>query len=179
MTSKSLTGRGGQAPVRSVSESQAPELAPERTKEKSHATIGTSLKKFWRLLGPRYSRQFLFLSVLMILQALLEAASLGGIPAVVAALSSPERVLEDARLRPLFEHFDIHTPTTLLVVFGGALVCLFAVKSAYTYFCTSLQAGFVKRVREDIGTRLFTAYMHAPHTFHLKRNPADLVRNAS
>ena len=179
MNSKSLTRRPEQAPLGSVPESQAPERAPHRSKRKSDASIRASLAKFWRLLGPRYSRQFVFLSLVMILQALLEAASLGGIPAFVAALASPESVLQHARVQPLVERFDIRTPTTLLVVFGVLLVCLFAVKNAIAYLSSWLQARFKKRVRDYIGTRLFTAYMHAPHTFHLKRNPADLVRNAN
>ena len=97
MNSKSLASRAGKAPLRSVSENEDPALAP---KQKPDGSIWASLKKLRWLLGPHHSRRFLILNVTMILQAFLEAASLGGIPAFVAALSSPERVLEDPRVRP-------------------------------------------------------------------------------
>lgn len=58
------------------------------------------------------------------------------------------------------------------------LLSVFVVKNIYLTFLTAWQMRFAGTVQESLSNRLFSLYMRQPYTFHLRRNSADLLRNA-
>jgi ATP-binding cassette subfamily C protein len=112
------------------------------------------------------------------LVALLEVAGVGLLPAFIATLNEPRALLRQAGLaeHALFAPLGDNQIVTLL---GIVLAAFFAVKNALLAVAAFYQAGFVAASQAELSTRLLSAYLHQPYTFHLQRNSAELVRNTT
>ena len=139
----------------------------------------TIIKKIFYLLpkGDPFKVAVLFL--LMMIAAGLEVAGIGMIPAFVAIVASPEKVLAYEPLQGLFSLLNITTDRDLLVWGSAALVGVFIIKSIYKVTFNYFEARFIFNRRYTVSHSLMRAYMQAPYTFHLGRNTAELLRNIS
>ncbi len=136
-----------------------------------------TLHKLRHLLSRREKRQALVLFVLMMLGGVLEMIGVGAIPAFVAMLDSPDRLLQYDLARQTADRLGITTHTQLVLWGAGALAVIFVLKNSYLAALAYANARYTNRRGVTIGRRLFRAYLRSPYTFHLQRNTADLLRN--
>ena len=141
--------------------------------------VWQSLRKLWRLHTPNEHRQLLVITGLVTIQALVEIIGIGAVPAFAGALAGPDKLLHHHIVGPWLSSVGVRTQKDMLLTLGVVLIAAFAFKTAYTLFTSWQIARFVKNTRTRLGIQLFRAYMHAPYLFHLRRNPAELVRNAT
>jgi ABC-type multidrug transport system fused ATPase/permease subunit len=137
------------------------------------------IKKLSYLLPKGDGIKLTVLFIMMLVAALLEVAGIGMIPAFVAIVAAPDRVMELEVLFPVFQYLGIENATDLLIWGSVLLVVIFIVKSLYMIAFAYLEARYLYNRRYIISHRLMNAYMHAPYTFHLERNTAELLRNAT
>lgn len=123
--------------------------------------------------------KLIVLFLMMIVAAGLEVVGIGMIPAFVAIVAAPERVMELDLLQPLFSYLGIGTDTDLLLWGALALLGVFVLKNVYMITFAYFEAKYLFNRRYIISHRLMRAYMRAPYTFHLQRNTAELLRNAT
>jgi ATP-binding cassette subfamily C protein len=117
------------------------------------------------------------LFILMMFAAVLEVVGIGMIPAFVAIVASPDKILGIEWLQPFFELLNISSSRDLLLWGGAALVGIFIIKGAYIITFNFFEARFIYNRRYTISHRMMSSYMQAPYTFHLERNTAELLRN--
>lgn len=141
--------------------------------------MSVTLKKLFYILPKGDAIKFFVLFVLMLIAAVLEVAGIGMIPAFVAIVADPERVLSVEWLQPLINMFNITNAQELLIWGSAALVGIFIFKSIYIIVFNYFEANFIYNRRYTISYRLMRSYMQAPYTFHLQRNTAELLRNIS
>lgn len=110
---------------------------------------------------------------------MLEVVGIGMVPAFVAIVANPSRVLEHERLTGFFSSLNIHSSRDLLIYGGMALIVVFVVKNAYILVFRYFEARFIYNRRYTFSHRLMTAYMQAPYTFYLNRNSSELLRNTT
>lgn len=115
----------------------------------------------------------------MLLTAILEVAGIGMIPAFVAIVADPEKVIQYGAVGNLLDFLGITTSRELLLWGGAALIAVFVVKNAYISFYYYIEARYAYSRFYRIAHRLMSSYMQAPYTFHLQRNTADLLRNTN
>ena len=139
--------------------------------------LPSTLKKIFYILpkGDPFKLVIVFLG--MMIAAVLEVAGIGMIPAFVAIVADPDRVLQAEWLQPLIESLEISTSKDLLIWGSGALVGVFLLKSAYVIAFNYFESRFIYNRRFLVSHRLMSSYMQAPYTFHLQRNTAELLRN--
>lgn len=137
----------------------------------------STLKKIFYILPKRDPIKLVILFGLMLIAAGLEVAGIGMIPAFVAIVADPDRVMDVDWLQPLLELLEISSSQDLLVWGSVALVAVFLVKSAYIISFNYFEARFIYNRRYLISHRLMSSYMQAPYTFHLGRNTSELLRN--
>ena len=123
--------------------------------------------------------KLLMLFAMMMGAAVLEIMGIGMIPAFVAIVANPQRVLEHERFGSLFQQLNITSARELLIYGGIALIGIFIVKNTYALFFRYFEARFIYNRRYIFSHRLMTAYMQAPYTFYLERNTAELLRNTT
>ncbi len=121
--------------------------------------------------------KIILLFVLMMIGAVLEVAGIGMVPAFVAMVANPQRVLEHETFGVVFQRLGIESSRELLIYGAIALVGLFFVKNTYLLFYRYIEARFIYARRYLFSSRLMTAYLQAPYTFFLERNSAELLRN--
>ncbi len=136
-------------------------------------------QKLRKLFSRREKFKLIFLFVMMMIAALLEVAGIGMVPAFVAIVADPQRVLEHERFGPLFVRLGITGSRELLIYGAIALVGIFVIKNIYLLFFHYVKTRFVYARRYLFSLRLMTAYMQAPYTFYLQRNSSELLRNTS
>lgn len=141
--------------------------------------MSITLKKLFFILPKGDAVKLLILFFLMLIAAILEVAGIGMIPAFVAIVADPERVLSSEWLQPLIETLNITNAQDLLLWGAGALVGIFIIKSLYIVAFNYFEARFIFNRRYLISFRLMRSYMQAPYTFYLQRNTAELLRNIS
>ncbi len=115
----------------------------------------------------------------MLIAAALEVAGIGMIPAFVAIVADPDRVMSAEWLQPIIAMLGIGNAQDLLIWGSVVLVGIFIIKSIYIITFNYFEARFIYNRRYTISYRLMQSYMQAPYTFHLQRNTSELLRNIS
>lgn len=137
------------------------------------------LRKLSALFDRREKQWAVILLGLMLIAALFEVIGLGAIPAFVALLSSPDKVMSFALARNVFHALGDPEPATRVLWAAFGLVVLYVVKNSYLAAFTYLQARFIYERQIGLSNRLFRAYLYSPYAFHLERNSAQLIHNTN
>ena len=115
----------------------------------------------------------------MFIGAILDVVGIGVIPAFVATLAMPEKVMNVPVLSDVLIYFDITTSEKLVTWGTIVLIIVFFVKNIFLYTIFALQIRVTEYHRVRLSTRLFSSYVYAPWEFHLQRNSAELLRNVN
>jgi ATP-binding cassette, subfamily B, bacterial PglK len=136
-------------------------------------------RKIWEVLTPAERYGAVGLLALMFVGMTLETLGAGLVIPAIALLTQRDLASTYPVLRPALE--ALGNPSTQALIAGGmlALITVFFVKAVFLAFLTWRQTRFVYGVQVQLSHRLFTAYLRQPYTFHLQRNSAQLIRNAT
>lgn len=119
------------------------------------------------------------LKLAVVLSLTVAAAELAGLALVVPLLevaTTPEG--EAVRLPgPLQDWFGDRDQGDLLLLFTLGIFLAFVAKAGLTLIIRWWMFGFITRAEANTATRLLDTYLHAPYSFHLQRNTAELQRN--
>lgn len=137
------------------------------------------IKKLLNLLPPGDKLKLALLILLMLIGAALEVIGIGMLPAFVAIVATPERVLEIERLAAIWELLDIRGGGDLLLYGAILLIAVFFIKNTYLIAYYYIETRFIHNRYGRISSRLYEVYMRAPYVFHLKRNTSELLRNVT
>lgn len=128
-----------------------------------------------------FSRQdklfYLGLLGMMFIGTVLDMLGIGAIPAFIAALAIPEKVMAYPLAARVLTDLGITTARELIVWGCITLIIVFILKNIYMAILTYTQIRVMEKHRVRLSDRLFRAYMSAPYEFHLDRNSAELLRN--
>jgi len=144
-----------------------------------HIILPKTLKKIFYLLPKGDPFKLFILLLLMLVAAAMEVVGIGMIPAFVAIVADPERVMGIEWLQSTFALMEIESAQDLLLWGAGALLTIFIIKGAYIITFNYFEARFLYYRRYTISHRMMRSYMHAPYIFHLNRNTAELLRNVT
>lgn len=137
------------------------------------------LKKLSYLLTPREKRNGVILFAMSIIGAMFEVVGVGAIPAFIGVISMPERLLENERVRWVYDALGMESAQEMVLWAAVGLITIFTVKNLYLAFMSYVRARYTSNRQVTISNRLFRAYLHSPYTFHLQRNTAELLRNTN
>lgn len=121
--------------------------------------------------------QIIFLTIALVIGSFLEILGLGAVPLLVMAIADPTKLFNNEIAGPVLQYLNVVTQRDLLFAGAGFLIGIFIIKNAYLVFLNYIKLKFVFNKQVDVANRLFTNYMNAAYTFHLKRNSAELLRN--
>ena len=138
-----------------------------------------SYRKIIYLLPSGDKFKLLSLFALMLLAAAVEVVGIGMIPAFVAIVADPDRVMQHEVVGNLLVFLGITSSRELLLWGGAMLMVVFIIKNTYLIAYYHIEARYTYSRFYRISHRLMSSYMQAPYTFHLQRNTAELLRNTS
>lgn len=134
------------------------------------------VRTLWQILSPRERIEGAILLCAMALGAVLEAVSIGLVVPFVAVLRDPGLVLHAPVAQSILSALGIREPRALLITFGLGLVAAFLVKSGYLLLIYRWLYRYIFAKQVALSRQLLTGYLHAPYTFHLQRNSAELIK---
>jgi ATP-binding cassette, subfamily B, bacterial PglK len=137
------------------------------------------LSRIRELLSPRERRQAWTLSVLMLFGMALEMLGVGMVIPVVGLLVQGDGAAPHPMLAAALDALGHPDRTTLVVGAMAALVLIYTAKNLYLAYLYRRQAWFAYGVQAGMSQRLFSTYLQQPYLFHLQRNSAQLIRNAT
>ena len=123
--------------------------------------------------------KYIGLLALMILGAFFDVVGIGAVPAFVATLAVPEKVMAIPAAAAVLDALNITTGRDLVIWGAVFLIGVFLLKNLYIFGVYYLQVQITEFHRVRLADRLFQAYLRAPWEFHLSRNTAELLRNVT
>lgn len=139
----------------------------------------STFKKLLALLEPAQMRAGVSLLVLMLIGLLLETLGIGLIIPVLAIITDPAVMSRYSRLADWVSIFGTPSPALMVGIVMGAMLVVYAVKSAFLAFLAWRQARFVFAIESRLSYRLYAGYLRQPYTFHMQNNSALLIRNVT
>ena len=139
----------------------------------------TDLRRLAHLFTRRERRNAIILLMLMIIGAVLDVVGVGAIPAFVAMLSQPDRLLRYGPIRHAFEILHAQTAEERVLWAAIGLAITFVIKNSYLTAFQYMQGRYIYNRQVSVAGRMFRAYLHSPYTFHLQRNTADILHNTT
>ena len=120
------------------------------------------------------------LLVMMFIGMLLEMLGVGLVVPVVALFVQKNPFTQLPPGIPLIDQAIETMPHEQLVVIAlMALATAYAIKGMFLTYLSWKRAQFAFNLQAEVAERLFFTYVSQPYTFHLRRNSAQLIRNAS
>jgi len=142
-------------------------------------TKPTTAHKLWALLTAEQRSAAIALFGLMLVGVALETLGIGLVIPALALMTQSDLAVRYPALAPLLQRFGNFSHEQLVIAGMLILVAVYAVKALFLGFLAWRQSCFAYGVRADLSLRLFTGYLRQPYTFHLRRNSAQLLRNAT
>ncbi len=124
-------------------------------------------------------RQAWLLLALLLLTTLLESASVGMVVPVLGMSTQPSWLSEHPSIQRIADRVGISQSDHLATWALAALVALFALKTSFGVALAHVESRFAYTVQAQVSERLYAGYLRQPWTFHLERNTAILIRNAT
>ncbi len=135
------------------------------------------LIRIWQSLSPREKIKFYGIVMMMIFGALMELVGIGLIMPVVALLTNPSLMDQNRYLGIVRDFINPSSTKSFILVLCVAIAVVYALKNIFLAVMTYAQTRFVYAKAASVSKVLFDKYVNAPYTFHLKRNPSDLLSN--
>ena len=139
----------------------------------------STLTKVWALLTRQQRKSAIALLGLMIIGMVLETLSVGLVIPVIALIMDENLAKSYPRLQPALEFLGNPDQKTLIVGTMLSLVGIYLIKSVFLGFLAWRQSCFAFGLQASISQRLFSTYLRQPYIFHLQRNSATLINNAT
>ena len=138
------------------------------------------LKKFFHLLTKQERKNAVFLLVMILIMALLDALGVASIMPFIAVLATPELLETNVFLKTPYNFSNslgIKTVEQFLFLLGLLVLVILVSSLAFKAFVTYAQLRFALMREYSVGRRLVEGYLHQPYSWFLSRNSADLGKN--
>jgi ATP-binding cassette subfamily C protein len=135
------------------------------------------IRKLLSLLDRSQRYQLCLVLAGTLLAGMLEMVGISAIPLFVSLLIEPAQ-LSAAFSGTLLYPWTPKTNDVTGVLYGAALLATFFLgKNLYLTILVFAETGLTAGITASISSRLFQGYLYSPYTVHLRRNPAEFVRN--
>ncbi|PSB21083.1 ABC transporter ATP-binding protein [filamentous cyanobacterium CCP1] len=132
-------------------------------------------KVLYALSGSR--KHLFFLMLTFILTSVLEALGIGLIGPFITVASEPEYILQNEWLNGIYSQLNIRSPEQFIALLGLAIAIVFVLKSLIYFLARTYIIKFSFDQKGRLCTRLLSAYLSAPYTFHTNKNTSTLINN--
>lgn len=139
----------------------------------------TVLTRILALLTQVERRKVSYLLVLMFVGMLLETMSIGLVVPLVGLMMQDNIAIKYPAVVPVLAYFNNPSQTQIIVAAMSFLIFVYLIKSGFLAFSIWKQTSFAYKLQQRISEQLFKSYLNQPYTFHLYKNSADLIRNAT
>jgi ABC-type multidrug transport system fused ATPase/permease subunit len=136
--------------------------------------------RIWGLLTKGERDRLFYLLILMSIGMILETMGVGLVIPALVLLTREDFSTQYPFLGELSQHVLNGANHNIFVIYGMLfLVFIYLIKAIFLAYLAWQQSKFSYGVQVNLSKKLFTTYLLQPYTFHLQRNSAQLIRNAT
>ena len=139
----------------------------------------TTFNKIRQLLTREQRRSALALAGLMMVGMVLETFGVGLVIPVLGLLTADDVAASYPLVGKLFAAAGLHSREQMVAAAVLALAGIYAIKTLFLGVLAWRQSSFAYATQASLSQRLFAGYLMQPWAFHLQRNSAQLIRNAT
>jgi len=132
--------------------------------------------KFLYILKGKY-KNFVVLMIMFLIVSFMETIGIGLIGPFISIATDPDFFKRPSILQPIYNSLGFTSANQFIFVFGLILIGIFCLKGVVSFSVQRKIFNFGFSTQGDIQTRLMSAYLSAPYTFHLNKNTATLVQS--
>ncbi len=132
------------------------------------------MKNIKKILSKNQKIGFLFLTLIMILNACLEIISLNFIFLNISYFTTENFSISDHKIIKSFEFFISNDLPKFLIL---GLIVSFSLKTISQIFFYWFQSKYIAWLRADLSEFYFTGYLKLPRLFYLRSNVSELIKN--
>lgn len=141
----------------------------------SELSLASLCLKLWRAIGRRRRRQFKLLLVLMVVGSLAEVISLGSVLPFLGALASPDKLLNNLHLQPIFEFAGVSTASDLTLVATLAFCIASVLVASVRVIVLRVSLGYAFGLGAEISLNVYRRSLHQPYAVHVARNSSEII----
>jgi ATP-binding cassette, subfamily B, bacterial PglK len=134
------------------------------------------LAKSFYILGEKRKSLVLMVTLFLFVSSV-EVISTGLVGQFISLATDPDSITKSVFLNSVYKWLDLSSQSQLLIIFGSLVITIFYFKSFLSFFSQKIIFEFGFKLQGELSARLMNLYLHAPYTFHLKRNSASLIQN--
>tara|TARA_B100001142_G_C14340721_1_gene657773 strand:- start:2196 stop:3965 length:1770 start_codon:yes stop_codon:yes gene_type:complete len=112
-----------------------------------------------------------------IIAAALEIIGIGSIPIFAMMIMDPTVIQEKFSGKLNLEFLENLDPKDILIWGGATLTSIFIIKNIYLALLIFFQGLLIKKIRSNLGEKVFKLYLNAPFKLYYEKNPAYILRN--
>jgi len=139
----------------------------------------STVRKIYQLLTRNQRRSAAVLLGMMLIGMALETFGIGLIIPVLGLLTAQDLAASYPLLEPLLDALGRPTHEQLIMGTMLALAGIYGIKALFLAFLAWRQSRFAYDAQASLSQKLFNGYLRQPWAFHLQRNSAQLIRNAT
>jgi ATP-binding cassette, subfamily B, bacterial PglK len=137
------------------------------------------LHALWNILLPIEKSNFPILMLLVLMGMIFEIVGIGMLIPLMTFIVNPDEFSVFLNSFSIVRQFDSSTLEIISNALLYIVIIVFFVKVVFLTFFIWWKNRYIYSIQARLSTRLFEIYMHQTYTFHLERNSAELVRNAT
>ena len=135
------------------------------------------MDRLFIILDKTKRRRLVLVLVGTLVAGALEMIGIGTIPAFVGLLADADWIFSALPAGTLTDRIHEMNKSNLVLLGAAFLAGVFLLKNLYLVMLIYAETHLAQGLTASISNRLFQAYLQSPYTFHLQRNPAELIRN--
>lgn len=139
----------------------------------------SQLKNLWTYLNPRRRLQLGLLLILMIFSSVSEMVSLGAIFPFLTALSNPQVLFNQPKLKTLLMFLHIETSQELILFLSIGFIVTILFVNTTKLITLYVRVRLAASIGADISSQIYRDTLYQPYSFHIKHNTSDLIQTVT
>ncbi|PSB08073.1 ABC transporter ATP-binding protein [Pleurocapsa sp. CCALA 161] len=111
------------------------------------------------------------------LTSVLEALGIGLIGPFLSIAGNPESIHKISSLNWVYQQLKLQSTIQVVPILGIGIAAIFCLKSLLYFLSWAKIYQYSADLNQSLITKLLSAYLTVPYTFHLNRNTANLIKN--
>lgn len=140
------------------------------------AGLASTLRTLVGLSSVRERRTLIWVVVLSLVVALLQAFSVASIMPFMGLVANPGLVDEVGWLGRAYDSLGLATPTAFLAFLGGAVLVILAVTNSLSALAVWATFRFVWNQHQRLSVELLRNYLHRPYRYFLNQNTSEMAK---
>lgn len=133
------------------------------------------IKRLWRHLSWHRKKQFMFLSLLMIIASIMEIISIGSVVPFLGAITNPEQVFNNELFQPIINLLNLDEPQQVIlpltIFFVSATFIAAVVRLLLLYAITK----FSFATGADLSIDIYKRTLYQDYSTHISRNSSEVI----